>query len=281
MLELVFVIVILGIVASLGSEIIAKVYQSYIIQRAIHRSTLKTELAALQIANRLAYVIPNTAIGRKTDGTFESLDNLSDNNYTILEWVGYDNDGLTLDNLPGWSGFVDVASSTKNNLVTPGSDIGRISAIMGNMDSTTTLASCAIFFPNTYTPQNIGYNGNASGVSRVSGKINATTFALQPLVTGTPRIIKEHYKLAKSAYALVPEVQPNNGLWTLNLHYNYQPWNGLQYDNSATKKVALIKNVSVFQFSGSENSIRFKICQQEWISDTSKITTCKEKAVIR
>ena len=46
LLELVFVIVILGIVASLGSELIAKIYESYVLQRAQHRSSIKTELVA-------------------------------------------------------------------------------------------------------------------------------------------------------------------------------------------------------------------------------------------
>jgi len=52
MLELIFVIVILGIVSSIGAEIIANVYESYIVQRAQHRASIKTELAAIQIANR-------------------------------------------------------------------------------------------------------------------------------------------------------------------------------------------------------------------------------------
>ncbi len=41
MLELIFVIVILGIVSSIGAELIAKVYENYIVQRALHRSSLK------------------------------------------------------------------------------------------------------------------------------------------------------------------------------------------------------------------------------------------------
>ncbi len=40
MLEVVFVIVILGVVSSIGAEIIAQVYESYITQRASHRSSI-------------------------------------------------------------------------------------------------------------------------------------------------------------------------------------------------------------------------------------------------
>ena len=67
MLELIFVIVILGIVSSIGAEIIAKIYGQYIIQRAQHRASIKTELAATQIANRLRYAIPGTVYRIKSD----------------------------------------------------------------------------------------------------------------------------------------------------------------------------------------------------------------------
>lgn len=64
MLELIFVIIILGIVSSIGSQIIVQVYESYIVQRAQYRATMKTELALTQIANRLRYAIPGTVISR-------------------------------------------------------------------------------------------------------------------------------------------------------------------------------------------------------------------------
>jgi len=44
-IEIVFVIVILGIVASIASDIIVQVYDSYIVQRAVYRVNYKTELA--------------------------------------------------------------------------------------------------------------------------------------------------------------------------------------------------------------------------------------------
>jgi len=66
MIELIFVIVILGIVSSIGAEIIANTYESYIIQRAEYRASMKTELALNQIANRLRYAIPGTVGFRTT-----------------------------------------------------------------------------------------------------------------------------------------------------------------------------------------------------------------------
>lgn len=291
MLELVFVITILGIVASLGSEIIAKVYQSYIIQRATHRSSIKTELAALQIANRLAYVIPNTAIGRKSsDSTFESLDALTTNDYDILEWVGYDIDSfksfMPAEIVPGWSGFIDLnAPNTRDRIITPGSNLRVTTDVIKFLskigDEYKTLANTAIFFPGEYTPLTIGYNGNISGVSRVAERLSNTSLRLEVRVPDRPRTIKEFYKLAWSAYAIVPIVQPDNGLWEIRLFYDLQPWNGIDYNSAGARSQTLLRNVSVFQFSGTENSIRFKLCQQELIGAANPITTCKEKAIIR
>ena len=295
MLELVFVIVILGIVASIGSEIIAKVYKSYIIQRASNKSSIKTELAALQIANRLAYVIPNTVIGRVSadDDTYKSINEiLPSDNFQVLEWVGYDADSFkytasgTL--LSGWSGFVDLnhANTGRDTIASPGSHIVISDTVIGYLSGGGTpkknTTNGAIFFPGVYDVNNIGYNGNISGIAKpVTRTINKSTFDLAPIPAGETRVIKEFYKLAWSAYAIVPVIQPDNGLWEIRLYYDLQPWNGIDYDSQGVKSKIFLRNVSVFQFSGSENTIRFKLCQQEWIDETNKITTCKEKAVIR
>ena len=117
MLELVFVIMILGIVSSIGAEIIAKVYESYIVQRATHRSSVKTELAATQIANRLTYAVPGTVIGRisQTDPTYRAIDDLDAETYKIMQWIGYDADSFSCSyccsRRPGWSGLCDIDDS--------------------------------------------------------------------------------------------------------------------------------------------------------------------------
>jgi prepilin-type N-terminal cleavage/methylation domain-containing protein len=145
MVELIFVIVVLGIVASLGSEMIAKVYKSYILQRAQHRAELKTELAALQIANRLASAIPGTVVRKDAtgsalggSGTVEGLGDpmsLGSESYSVLQWVGADQDsfnaiGSATDRLPGWSGFVDLNSSDSTHLDSKGSKLSRAKTII-------------------------------------------------------------------------------------------------------------------------------------------------------
>jgi prepilin-type N-terminal cleavage/methylation domain-containing protein len=271
MLELVFVIAILGIVSSIGAEIIAQVYESYILQRATHRSSVKVELAATQIANRLAYAVPGTVIGR--NGTsFTGIDDLDSSDYPVLEWIGYDNDSFSAQATPGWSGFSDIGASSAASLSTPGSNLPFTNTVITNLGGAG-ITDAALFFPNTYTVNSVGFGGDSSGAVSGLGTGSATSFN----VNLAGRTIKEHYKLAWSAYAIVAN-DNGDGTFDLSLSYNYQPWQGDSYSNALSSTI--LRNVSVFRFTGSGNTVRFKICQQEKIG-TTHITTCKEKAVIR
>jgi len=280
MLELVFAIVILGIVSSIGAEIIADVYRSYIIQRASHRSSIKTELATTQIVNRLTYALPNTVIGRKSsDKSFRAVTNLDSNDYDILEWMGYDNDSFSAQSKPGWSGFVDLDDSNKTHLDTKGSDLDKTDTIIKKLSHNgSDLSDAALFFPNEYTAQTIGYeNGvDKSDVVFVHSSSTGESLDVDDL---TGKTIKEHYKLVWSAYALVPS-DNGDGTFNLDLYYDYQPWEDENYEDDG-KHQTIVRNVTVFKFTGTENGIRFKLCQSEKISNDNNITICKEKAVIR
>lgn len=309
MIELVFVIVILGIVASIGAEIVVKVYESYITQRAIHKSSLKTELAATQVANRLAYSIPGTVIGRVVGAnTFETVDNIpfASTDRNILEWIAYDADSFGavtssttsgFERRPVWSGYADVnatiVAGNVNQVITPGSRLSDLNSIIVNLrpsGSTTSITNATLFFPDTYFVTNIGYDttsADISGTHPVSGATGETTLTLDARAN---RTFKEHYKLAWTAYAVVPTALTNaqktdrgfettDALWDLTFHYDYQPWEGEGYANGSSQ--ILIRNVSVFNFTGTGDTVRFKICQRESIGGEYTINTCKEKAVIR
>jgi len=283
MIELVFVIAVLGIVSSLGAEIIVKIYESYITQRASYRSSIKTELAATQIANRLAYAIPNTVIGRRSasDSNYSTITNLPGTNYEVLQWIAYDDDSFNAFGTPAWSGLADLDACSISKISTPGSNLGFINNVISNLSDTgTKIANAIILFPSEYYTGNniddIGYNGDISGLHTIISA-SGTDININPISAGTT--IKERYKLAWSSYAIVPQ-QNAKGLFDLYLKYDFQPWEGERY-NGAIPSSLLIRNVSVFRFTGTSSAIRFKLCQQEEISNGSKITTCKEKVVIR
>ena len=268
MIELVMVTVVLGIVASIGAEIIAKTYQGYIVQRAQHRASIKTELAATQIANRLAHAIPGTVI-RRVDllGGVQDINNAPVGDPNVLQWVSADMDsfnaissadGFTpaVPPLPGWSGFADVDASplAGTTISTPGSDLNLAATIIGNLGGA--VATSVIHYNTDNIPQ-----------ERAVAGLAGTNIALTPTVGS----ISEHYKLAWTSYAL--EARANGDLF---LHYNFAPTR-----NAAIAGVPqlLLRNVTVFQFRGDGQTIRFKICVDEDIGEVRMVSICKEKAV--
>lgn len=287
MLELVFVIAILGIVSSLGAEIIAQVYESYLTERASYRSSIKTQLAVNQLANRLAYAIPNTVIARgsQTNTNFVTASYIDNSNYQVIQWLGYDSDSFgaitTGNRRSGWSGFIDLANSSATSLSTPGSRLQTTDDIIGNLSSDTgskDIGDAIILFPEEYTVNSLGYGSDNSDAHPIVGG-TGSTLTINDM---TGRSIREQYKLAWTSYAIVPMPSATGraGLVDLYLRYNFQPWIvGSTYANAPSQ--LLLRDVSVFQFTASVNTIRFKICQREYLSETFSINTCKEKAVIR
>jgi len=295
LLELVFVIVILGIVSSIGSQIIVQVYDSYISQRALHRSSVKTELAAVQLVNRLTYSIPHTVIGRKDANTIEGIDYIpvGTTDYTILEWIAADEDSFgaisattPLGRRPRWSGYADVDSSTIDSLATPGSRLTELNEVIANLSPKGTgIGDGAVLFsPPSYNAHTVGYSETTRSTAGIHTVLNATNDTTLALDTQANRTIREHYKFTWTAYAVVPtnpHVLPGTTgtVWDLRLYYDFQPWDGETYTNG--NSVPLLNNVSVFKFSGNGATIRIKLCQRENIGDGYTINTCKEKAVIR
>jgi hypothetical protein len=101
---------------------------------------------------------------------------------------------------------------------------------------------------------------------------DATNLDTNLSVGGPTVLMRDQYKMAWSAYALVPSGN------TLRLRYNYQPWNGIQSANGLES--ILVDNFVSFRFKGNGDTVRLKLCIQEPIADQN-VTICKEKAVIR
>jgi len=260
MLELVFVIVILGIISSIGAELITKVYEQYIIQRAQYRASMKTELAALQIANRFSSAIPGTIYRIKNDNSYEMIVTGltgAGSDYKGIQWIGADSESFYTSTTPGWSGFIDLDASSKNTLITKGSQLSLTDTIISKLYTGKNISNASVFFPNQYQEHNV----------------TSRTGNIQLDLQNVPkRTVSEHYKLAWSSYAVVVE---NNNLY---LYYNFEPSVKHNYTQSS-KKQLLLYNVSTFKFRGDAGALRFKICKEEPISNDYNVTVCKEKAV--
>ncbi len=292
-IELIFTMVILGIVASIASGLIAKTYMGYNRANAINRANMQVELAITQIANRLDYAIGGTVVKRKSATLNEiSAIDTAPEDYTVLEWIGWDKDGfnasrdVNTSHKPGWSGFCNINKSKVKEIVTPGSDLSFANTVIKNLsDKSAKLASSsktvAIFFPGNYDYTNVGYNANKSGIKTI--KSTTTTPSLK--LSSNIKRITEHYKLAWSAYAVVPvNINPTNNTFDLQLRYNFRPWNGEYYNNvDDTNSSILAKNITVFKTYATQNRVHIKLCAKERIGlDTnSTISVCKEKVVFK
>jgi prepilin-type N-terminal cleavage/methylation domain-containing protein len=301
MVELVFVIVVLGIVASIGASIIAKTYETYIVQKATYNASMKTELAALQIAQRLSYSIPWSIVVKNPANTadYKRLSKLvagdAGETYTVLEWIGIDNDSFSASTPPGWSGYCDVNTSTTTQCTTHGSKLSDANTTIGNLSGGAVSLGVggdnpAVFFKYnkfdsniSYAPECVGLVDTNTSCTIPAGSAGDTTLILG----GGNKYRAEHYALSWSAYAIVPGAEKDinsdgklDDVRDLTLYYNYQPWETENYTNDGTSSL-LINNVSVFKMNAFANTVRFKLCIKQFVGDDLPITICKEKAVVR
>ena len=299
MIELVMVIVVLGIVASIGADMIASLYTNYLRARTLNYLEAQTELTLEQISKRLQYRIKDSVIARKYDGNFLALSNINvDNTYPILEWIGYSDESLLGVPLPGWSGFIDLNSTTTNKnaktLSSPESNLAFAASTMSDLTETkvdlTTGHEVALIFR---IPHNIGdfgwgittnKDGNATiKVSRLN-TTDTTTFKISDDedINKTIPDIYEHYYLAHSAYAIVPDgttAQKEQADFNLTLYYNYQPWLDNNYTDGSSSTLA--EHVSLFRFKQDQSVMHLKLCMHD-ANQTGigeRIVVCKEKVV--
>ena len=108
MLELVFVIVVMGILAKFGVEFLALAYNSFIHTKINNELQGQSAAAVEFVSARLQHRIKNSVIARDLDDTFQGLSGNTNFDAPILEWVGSDVEGFRGDSMPNWSGVIDL-----------------------------------------------------------------------------------------------------------------------------------------------------------------------------
>ncbi|WP_103610279.1 prepilin-type N-terminal cleavage/methylation domain-containing protein [Campylobacter concisus] len=236
-----------------------------------------------------------------------------DANYEILEFIPYAyeifNDVISLDandnvieqggKAGRYSGYADLAkSSPATGLISPGSNFttGVVETIKDlTCKDDTRNSKCvdfenkdggvvAIFYDVYYDVQNsFGYKGISNldiakvGVKGGQSGLNGDTLEISGFAN---KQISEQYHLAYTANAIVPEQSADpkdtaNGVFDLNLYYDYRPWMGEKYKQNG-EKATLAKNVTRFVFTEKNGVIVLKLCMR---AKNSEITICKSKAV--
>jgi len=289
LLELVFVIAVMGILANIGTEILIKVYENKIIADAAKGTSQRIQLALEQIARRLSYRVIDSAIARQSSNpsnaiTLETLPT----GYDVLEWIGYAHDALRGEYVsgysrPGYSGFCDLDASDKYRLVTPGSNLtiarNVISAYSGNraVDLSSTGGGAAVIFKQSAAlyaddPISAFYTPPYPAIHPVH-KTNDTTLRFD---SSGAKTLAEHYYLVYSAYAIVP-VANASGDYNLTLYYNYRPWKGESYNSG--EHALLVSHISSFRFRKVDKAIELQLCAKKKVSDTFSAEICGKKVV--
>ncbi len=314
MIELIFVIVIMGIIGKFGVEFLLEAYKSFIFSKVNHELQATSGAAVELIAAKLQHRIKDSVIARTgvPPAAPVSIGSVSGNNYTVLEWVGTDYEGFrgnanTSPSLPNWSGILDLNNTNATNaiLISPETNTTAINSMILNLsDTNSSINNAALFF--------IGANSNAVTDYGWDGSlvlINAQQGAMHPItsVTGignenrfAPAVgtanftgidVYEYYKLAWTAYAIVYEAGADN-LGTLRLYWDYQPWNDRDGDTNAdqfntpgiqVKSAIIMENVSTFQFTSIGDIIKIQVCTKSTIingqNDGDGYSLCKEKTI--
>jgi len=300
MIELIFVIVVIGFLAKFGTEFLAQAYNGFIFSKINNELQSKSESAVEQIAARLQYRIKTSIIGRDpNNNNFKSLPNITvadSKKYTILEWIGIDNEGFRGTVTTAlWSGIIDIDKSTATYLVSPETNTSECNELIKILSyaSGTDINSSAIYFIGSTTDINgYGWDGNAITTQSLTMhpiQTDADPTHLIPRKGGTLNSantfsgedVYEYYQLAWSAYAIgIDDYNTTTKMGTLKLWYDYQPWDGETYKNSA-KSVTLMENVSTFRYNGIGSLLKIQVCTKSTFGTMGEgnYSICKEKTV--
>ncbi|MDH5465319.1 MAG: hypothetical protein OEW60_06780, partial [Thiovulaceae bacterium] len=242
---------------------------------------------------------PSTIMYNAVTNTFQSLESATGPvglRYAV-EWIAYDNDSrrgiATQWNQsyinPAWSGLIDLQDSNATTITDPimlTTELNGIIAALSygdlNLTQNNGNNTAVIIYPNAAgSVEDYGWYGNSAKLVHPI-KLSATNKYLPASTAlntfkGFDNEVYEHYFLSHSAYA----IEYNDNDKSLQLFYNYQPWNGEVYSDG--NSTLLAENVTTFQLLQIGTLIKIQLClglsQWELRANDSNYSICKEQAV--
>jgi len=292
MIELIFVIVVMGIIGKFGVEFLAQAYKSFIFSSVNNSLHSKSAMAVEFIGTRLQYRIKDSLIARVNTGTgavgIGSADSSTGTVYTVLEWVSMDIDGYRGNTTPNWSGIADLDPGQPLGLiVSPATETNTTDALISTLSyGAKGVNDAALYFigSNSDVSVDYGWSGALADQTGAMHPINSTATITQfaPFVgTFSGVDIYEYYKLAWTAYAIVNRDADGDGDDDLILYYDYQPWNGDTLANA--RQSVIMEDVNTFQFTAIGSIIKIQVCAHSDIidgdNDAGGYSLCKEKTI--
>ena len=295
MIELIFVIVIMGFLAAIGSEALSKAYTNFISSKIQNTYQNQSASAIEFIASRLQYRIKNSVIVREITNfsDFKLLEGENESSgYDVLEWIEYEMYGFRDG---AWSGIYSKNLSAAE-LYSPESNTSAINDRITDLsDSHASLTDAALSHPAIYfigsdsDKNSWGWDGSGaftdlnqsmkpikagSSLKQFKSNIVGVDFSSIDIKSG----VFNSYQLAWTAYAIVFKKDAQE-LW---LYYDYQPWEGDKY-TAARNKVLIMEEVSDFKKRQRKGVLSIKVCSiSEKLKnfDDGNFLTCKEKTIL-
>jgi len=284
LLEMIFVVVISGILSIGSFKAFSALYVRSAKAKAVTDLSLQSQLVLDQLSVLLYNRIPNSVIGY--DGSdCDPIEELNGNN-VVLEWLGLADDAL----LQGfYDGFVDMNASSSPVLSTPNISTSinptNMNLIFAGSfdDGSEDIVACSGAF---------GWHGGGSSLSYGFSIPSANHIRFN--AGDVPSVIYEKYYLTDGAYAVtrgediadisncgLNESDFKNFNTTLFLFYEYYPYKGETYcgDGGSGKVVVLAEDVSGFRASYVNDTIVLSIDMNRSIRGANAVHISKQKAV--
>lgn len=287
LLELIFVIVILGILSKYGIELLSQAYKNFIFSNINNALQSQSAAAVETVAARLQHRIKDSVIARESGGAFSALAGYTAATAPILEWVGADIDGFrgNAGVLPHYSGVIDIGLSNATTLVSPETNTSALNSLISTLSNGVSgIDDAAIYFVGSDSDiNNYGWDGtpladhNTSVMHPIKQGTNVNEFESGIALDDFSGVnVYEYYQLAWTAYAVgIQDYNDTTKTGTLRLWYDYQPWNGDSYINA--KNEILMENVSTFRFKAIGSIIKIQVCVNSDLMENYSL--CKEKTV--
>ncbi len=305
LLELVFVVIIIGFLGKYGIEFLMQSYKSFI-YASVNNTLQSNSASAVEfIASRLQYRIKGSEIARiaTNTNTFDALGDVNvSKTYVVLEWVEADMESFRGTQAPYWSGILDIQAGNANLLTSPKTDRTQVNNIIDKLShGTSTFNDTALYFigkPYDITT-GFGWDNNATTRTNIINKQLGTMHPIQGVggvtdfnsSTGTNFSgidMYEYYQLAWTANAIVLDpttYDPVNKTFDLVYYFNYQPWKGDKFNDVGKniQHMTIMKDVSTFQFMKVGSLMKIQVCAKSTLlKDTNNgeaYSLCKEKTI--
>ena len=299
LIELLFVIVVIGIVGGFALEAVRQFYEGIYRTGEYDKRVAEADHILEQVSKYFENAISDSIVnldqeigGVVTQDCYDSpAGDLND--YTIA-FIAVDIDSLQgVSGEPSWSKY---GNSIGFNLFSPDSNYTEVNNIMVSLNPLLPLIGSAIYRKDGEVEGNgmcerYGWanSGNTNNVyAKIINLVSDTTLSLNSTLSYYGGSAVSNAYVLRTAYAFNTD---ENG--TFRLYSNFRPWNGERHNTNGTENI-LAENVAHFQIkydntntarnSDVGNVITLKICMRGLDSNLSSTDTdanniCRERKV--